>query len=332
MLKSSFANEISAFLELRKLSVAHPTYTTDTATLTALDCYLTEREYIETDLSEEILVAWTRVLEGSSKTVKNKVLTARVFVKYLNAKGHHSFLPDVPNSKSDYIPYIYSDEEVSLLFHYADNLEFKTPNGIKSSSRYIKAKIPMILRILYGCGTRVEETLVLRRKDIDFKNRTIFLRETKFLKERLIPAHDTLIDILERYCLTLGIMLSPDAYLFPGRKANTHLTSRQLAEWFTEFLRLANIDQRVKKSGERGASLHCLRHLFVLKSMQQLEAAGHPVDLNDLLLPTYLGHENLLDTDKYMRFSGAQIPESLSAFETFTVGLIPKVEAPYEDE
>lgn len=66
--------------------------------------------------------------------------------------------------------------------------------------------------------------------------------------------------------------------------------------------------------------------------MQQMEKAGHPVDMNDLLLPTYLGHESLIDTDKYMRFSGVQVPESLDAFETFTAGLIPQVEAPYEEE
>lgn len=66
--------------------------------------------------------------------------------------------------------------------------------------------------------------------------------------------------------------------------------------------------------------------------MQQLEVAGHSVDLNDLLLPTYLGHECLLDTDKYLRFSGIQAPESLDEFETFTAGLIPNVEVPYEEE
>jgi integrase len=190
----------------------------------------------------------------------------------------------------------------------------------------------MILRIFYGCGTRLSETLALRRKDVDFKARTIFLRETKNSKERRIPIHETLVDILEKYCLTLGIMLNPEAYLFPGDKQGTHYTTRQTATWFSKFLRLANIDQREKKQGERGASIHCLRHVFVLKSMRQLEAAGHSVDINDLLLPTYLGHDCLLDTDKYMKFSGAQIPESLDAFEAFTAGLIPKVEVPYEDE
>ena len=331
MFESVFAKEITAFLELRKINVSPRSVAHDRTTLAAMDRYLAKHEYYEKDLTEEILDAWRRTLSGKSKTVREKIIVVRNFVKYLNSIGHHSFLPDSPKVKSDYIPYIYSDEELLLLIQYADKLEVTMP---KACSPYLLAKIPMILRILYGCGTRLGETLAMRRKDIDFKAHTIFLRETKFSKERRIPVHETLINIMERYCLALGIMLSPDSYLFPGdrHKQGCHFTSRQTATWFTELLRLANIDQREKKRGERGASLHCLRHVFVLKSMQQLEAAGHPVDMNDLLLPTYLGHECLLDTDKYMRFSGAQIPESLDAFESFTAGLIPKVEAPYEDE
>jgi integrase len=267
-------------------------------------------------------------LRGKSKTVKEKVIAIRNFVKYLNGMGNHSFLPDAPKVKSDYIPYIYSDEELVSIFHYADHLDIKAP---KLCSPYLLVKIPMILRILYGCGTRLGETLALRRKDIDFKAHTIFLQHTKFSKERLIPVHETLINTLERYCLALGIMLSPDAYLFPGARPERPFTKRQMGTWFADILRRANIDQREKEQHERGACLHCFRHVFVLKSMQQLEAAGHPVDMNDLLLPTYLGHECLLDTDKYMRFSGAQIPESLAAFETFAAGLIPKVEVPYEE-
>jgi integrase len=129
--------------------------------------------------------------------------------------------------------------------YYADNLEIKAP---KSCSPYLTAKIPMLLRILYGCGTRLGETLALRRKDIDFENQTIFFRETKRKKERLIPTHDSLMNTLEKYCSVLGITGLPDAYLFPGatHKGDSHLTKRQAATWFTEILRLANIDQREK--------------------------------------------------------------------------------------
>ena len=75
-----------------------------------------------------------------------------------------------------------------------------------------------------------------------------------------------------------------------------------------------------------------MRHLFVMKSLRQLEEKGHPIHLDDLLLPTYLGHEHLLDTDKYMRFSGAQVSDSLNAFESYSAGLIPDVEVPDEEE
>ena len=163
-------------------------------------------------------------------------------------------------------------------------------------------------------------------------NSTIFLKKTKFSKERVIPIHESLRVILERYCLTLGILHNPEAFLFPGKNPEHHYTTRQMASWFSEILRRADIDQREKGPHERGACLHCFRHLFVLKSMQQLEAAGRPVDMNDLLLPTYLGHDRLIDTDQYMRFSGLQVPEAMDAFETFTTGLIPYVEVPYEEE
>ncbi|MHB8963132.1 MAG: hypothetical protein ACYC5K_08260, partial [Saccharofermentanales bacterium] len=156
MFESSFAKDMAAFLEIRSSSVGAQTLAHDTVTLSKLDCHLVEQDYRKKDLSEEILFTWIRTLSGKSKTVKEKVLTARNFVRYLNGMGGRSFLPDVPKVKSDYIPYIYSDEELLLLIHYADHLK---PNGPNLCCAHLSAIIPMILRILYGCGTRVGETM-----------------------------------------------------------------------------------------------------------------------------------------------------------------------------
>lgn len=328
MFESILANEMSAFLELRKLTVSEGRALHDASVLFALDRHLVECDYREKELTEEILDLWRQTLCGKSKTISEKVTSVRIFAKYLNEIGIPSFVPDSPKVKSDYIPYIYSEDELAAIFYYADNLDVQGTN----CSPYLAAKIPMLLRILYGCGTRLGETLSLQRKDIDFKTHTLLLRKTKFAKERLIPVHETLINILEKYCLATGIMFSPDAYLFPGRSGKRPFTARHIATWFKEILKRANIDQGEKQLHERGACLHCFRHLFVLKAMQQLENAGHPVDMNDLLLPTYLGHESMLDTDKYMRISGAQLPDSLEAFESYAAGLIPQVEVPYEEE
>ena len=55
--------------------------------------------------------------------------------------------------------------------HYADNLIIREQ---KHHSTSFQLKVPMVIRILYGCGTRLGETLSLRRKDADFKLVTIF--------------------------------------------------------------------------------------------------------------------------------------------------------------
>lgn len=326
MFNSSLSHEMTAYIQLRTAVVSASSLSNDKRALLLLDQYLVQTGFQGKELTEGILSGWAKTLSGKSKTVKEKLSTVRGFGKYLNTLGYQSFLPELPKVKSDYIPYIFSDEEVIRIFHYADNL---TPINPRACSSFFHLKIPMALRILYSCGTRLHETMALKRKDVDFKNGTLFLKETKFSKERIIPVHESLIVIMERYCLTLGIMHTPEAFLFPGKKAGTHYTTRQMDSWFSEILKLAGIGQSERKHHERGACLHCFRH--VLKSMQQLEDAGHSVDMNDLLLPTYLGHECLLDTDKYMRFSGVQVPEALDAFEAFTAGLIPDVEVSYEE-
>ncbi len=329
MFESTLAKEMNAYLEIRKVSVTESSFLHDKRTLEMLDKHLKKSGFEGKELTEDFLNEWIVTLSGRSKTVKEKIGTVRNFSRYLISIGHRSFIPDAPKVKSDYIPYIYSDDEIQRILYYADNLPLKSQNKQQVS---FQLKIPMLIRILYGCGTRLGETLSLQRKDIDFYNGTIFLRHTKFDKERRIPVHESLLSILERYCMALGIMAKPDAFLFPGQHPNKHYTKRQVNYWFSEILRLSEIDRCNRSPYDRGACPHCLRHVFVLKAMQQLEATGHPVDMNDLLLPTYLGHDCLIDTDKYMRFSGVQVPEALDAFEQYTAGLFPRIEVAYEKE
>ena len=177
MFKSSLANEMSAFLELRCMSVCEQTVIADKCALNTLDQYLIDCGFHGTELPQDLLEAWILTLSGKSKTVKEKVGTIRNFIKYLNSLGNYSFLPTPPKVKSDYIPYIYSDEELLTIIHFADNLTPLRPN---QCSPYLLLKIPMVIRILYGCGTRLAETMALQRKDVDFKAGTIFCAKQSF--------------------------------------------------------------------------------------------------------------------------------------------------------
>ena len=125
---SSLAQEMVSFLELRKMSVSESTVSHEKSVLRLLDQHLLTHDFCGKELSEDILDSWILTLTGKSKTVKEKVAVARGFAKYLNTLGHSSFLPQLPKVKSDYIPYIYSDEELLQIMHYADNLMPKRPN------------------------------------------------------------------------------------------------------------------------------------------------------------------------------------------------------------
>ena len=329
MFKSILATEISDFLEMSFHVLSQSTYEYYIYLMSYLDKYLFNKDYHSKTLSEDIINSLIHSFDGNSKTVMNKVSIIRNFVKYLNTIGNQSFLPHAPKVKSNYIPYIYSDKEMEQIFYYADNLPIKSP---LRAHPYLAMMIPMLLRILYGCGTRLGETLSLQRKDIDFKKNTIFLRNTKFSKERLIPIHETLSNVLESYCFQIGILDKPYEYIFPGQISGQPFSKKSVLTWFDIILKSANIAHDENGKKKRGACIHSLRHIFVINSMLQLEKLGHSVDVNDLLLPTYLGHQCMIDTDKYMRFSGLNHPEFEKNFNDFTNGIIPKLEVHYHEE
>lgn len=326
MYESSFAKEINMYIELRSSCMSYKTVILDKAVLLDFDKYLTRNKIVSHTLDEEILTDLINTFSGKSQTRQSKIGVIRSFTKYLKMLGYQVFIPSSIRVKSDYIPYIFSEEEIKKILAYADNI----PVSARGTG-FLHLKIPMALRILSSCGTRLGETMALKRKDIDFKNSTIFLRETKFSKERCIPIHESLLLILEKYCLAIGIMNKPDAFLFSGKDENSHYAGRNLSYHFSEILKKLNIDQIESDSYRRGACIHCLRHFYVLKAIKQLEKANHPIDTNDLILPTYLGHTHMIDTDQYMRFSGVQVPESLQMFESYTHNIIPIVEDFYEE-
>jgi len=44
-----------------------------------------------------------------------------------------------------------------------------------------------LLRMLYGCGLRISEALHLTIQDVDLNKGTLYIRNTKFNKERILP-------------------------------------------------------------------------------------------------------------------------------------------------
>lgn len=90
MFNSSFAREMTDYLELRTAVLSASSASNDRRVLLLLDQYLVLSGFQGKELTEDILSAWSKTLSGKSKTVKEKLAVVRGFGKYLNTLGHHT--------------------------------------------------------------------------------------------------------------------------------------------------------------------------------------------------------------------------------------------------
>jgi integrase len=182
-------------------------------------------------------------------------------------------------------------------------------------------KFPMIVRLLFGCGLRLGEALSLIVSDVDFKRGTLLIRIAKNKKQRIVPMHATLTKMLMQYCAAMNIIEKPDAFLFPGAKPDSHYTLGAASEQFKQTLKSAGIYVKPEKSGQRGQCLHCLRHLFAVKSFTQAEENGQSANDSVPFLSVYLGHYDMDGTEKYLKFSSDIFPKHTELFTAYSAGV-----------
>lgn len=77
-----------------------------------------------------------------------------------------------------------------------------------------KYQIPVMFRMLFNCGLRTSELLNLRVCDVDFTEKVLAIRDTKFHKSRLVPFTDAVAIPLANY-LELFPPASNEAILLP---------------------------------------------------------------------------------------------------------------------
>jgi len=203
--------------------------------------------------------------------------------------------PKCPKYSDSYVPYIFSDTEFTMILQAADAAESKTN---RPNCRYTHISFSMLLRLLYGCGLRLGETLNLRISDVNFERGFLLMRKPKNKKQRIVPMHESLTQILLRYCAAMELIGKPEAFLFPGAKPGQHISDGAVLKRFHDILKLTGI-YVPPAPHERGQCLHCLRHLFAVKSFAQAEQNGRSTSDSIPYLSVYLGHYDMDGTEKY---------------------------------
>lgn len=320
---SVFSDEIRTHLSIREVELSSEAYRHYKRTITLFDEYLCRINHTEKKITESVMEGWIKEVSTdiSVNTSSLHVHYIRQLLLYLAGCGYPCFIPRTIRTKDAYVPYLYSDKDIELIFKAADSLT--VPQASKNI--FIEKEIPLILRLLFCCGLRVGETLNIKVGDVDFKKNLIILRVTKKYKQRIVPYGEALSEIIYRYCAGMGILNDPEAYMFPAEDKYSHVSANSVGNYYRAIRAKAEIGSKYSAGNGRGACLHCFRHSFAVRSFDQNERNGIKASESVPFLSTYLGHDSLYETEKYLKYCGDYFEDTLTKFTAFSGDLFPEV-------
>ena len=321
--KSCFKDEISVYMEVRFHELSKDAFRHCRYAVLNFDEYINGLKLDEKRITFEIVDGWIRQTSTgiTTNTLAQHVHYIRHFLLYLSGLGYSCAIPRNIRAKDTYVPYLYSDDELARIFQAADSIHSKKP----TKNKWAHLEMPMLLRLLYCCGMRVGEAVSITVGDIDFSRQTILLRVTKKYKQRLVPISSELGEQLYKYCISMGVLQEPQAFVFPGADRYSPLTVNSVRNYFKGILEKSGITRKEYGKRERGPCLHCLRHIFAVKSFAKNEKNGMNARDAVPFLSTYLGHDSLQETEKYLKYCGDYFSDTVMMFDEFAGGLFPEV-------
>ena len=212
-----------------------------------------------------------------------------------------------------FVPYIFTHEEIERIFQTADRIKSR------SVSPHIHKILPVLLRMLYGCGLRVSEALQLTDQDVDLERGILTIRHAKFDQDRLIPMSSSLTEACRSYRATMHLL--PADYFFPARD-RSQMSPLTIYNRFREILRISNIAYNGPGKGPR---LHDLRHTFAVHTLQSWVKDRNDIYCMLPMLSVYLGHQRSSSTGRYLRLTAEVYPEIVSITSENCGYVIPSV-------
>jgi integrase/recombinase XerD len=318
---SIYASNITDFVALKR-SLGFK-YKEGERILSLFDRFIIEQGETRIGLSKDLADKWSvRTNNESQLTRYGKVVCISQFSGYLRSLGVKSYIPQLPKySDSSFIPHIFSYDEMNALFKASDSLRLRLRD--MGSSMFV---MPCLLRMLYATGIRVGEALSLKNKDIKLTDKHLVLREAKNGKERLVPFTDTFANVCQDYLEHRNklpiIDIDKDENPFFVTLNGGCCRHSAIYRWFRKILNLSEI---LFTGNRHGPRVHDVRHSFACHSFVKLSDEGMDLYCSWPYLSTYLGHQSLESTERYVRLTAQMYPELLKNADRLYVDVLPDI-------
>ena len=297
---SFLADEISAYIRLHQ--GLGKNYRKEKCVLKSLDWFLINNSNF-TNLNGIVFEEWSLTLIGFSPSERrNRMRIVRNFCIYRRRTNSDAFVPDILTfpaaEKKAKCSFILSSKDIARLSCVARQLSPSSNGPLRP------AAIRMAILILYTCGLRREELLRLKFADYNSSEGTLFIRATKFHKQRIIPLSKTLEQELQRYfeyCRQYGVdMISEMPIICSYRKGcgwRPYTGTGLRQNW-----RYLCVNLGILTTRGIPPRLHDLRHSFAVNALLRCYHAGQDVQSKLPFLCTYMGHGCIASTHYYLSF------------------------------
>lgn len=303
---SVFAAHIEAMLQWR--TALGYSGATLVPPMRSFDRFCRERRLGETILSRELVTAWCQ--EGArTEWPAYKGHAIRAFGRYLTMIGVEAFVLPAEwiNRRIPSLPHIFTAEELTRFFAAADSFTACKASPLREYT------IPVLFRLMLGCGLRPPEARRLRRREVHTDDAIVMIERSKRNKDRRVPIAPDLATMLARYD-DVADRHRPDREFFfehqPGQPYTHH--------WVT-----ASFHRCRARAGDLapGSTPYSLRHNYATRTLTRWVEEGRDLNVWLPYLSAYMGHETYSSTAYYIHL----LPERLVATGlTSAAGIIPE--------
>lgn len=245
-------------------------------------------------LTKDLVLTWCSLDKSASNKAKGRRFEPiSTFAKYITSfDAEAEVMPKCPfgNPHTRTTPYIYTESETKMLMDECSNLY--SPDGLRSLT------IKTAIGLLWATGLRTSELTNLKIKDVDFNTKILYIWNSKFRKDRIVPISNSVMIELIKYKLEIDKLLgvrNNDAYFF----VTTSKKPLDIRSFEYAFIKIRGCIN-ANPIGHPAVRLTDFRHTFACRTI--LSWLNNGIDANSklIILSTYLGHVKPQDTYWYL--------------------------------